>query len=73
MVTSIRLATEWAPKALPLPLDHQSGRVAWYKIGSPLRIIAVLRATVEARVPVGYEDEAGFHYGADITGWFFSI
>jgi hypothetical protein len=33
---------------------------------SPLRIgvIAKLRAMIENQVPLGYQDEAGFHYGA---------
>jgi len=76
MVTSIRLATKPAsaiPAILPLPVDDQNGQIAWYQIGSPHRIMALLRATVEARAPVGYEDEAGFHYGTDATDWFFSI
>ena len=29
----------------------------------PVRIIAKLRAAIASRVPVGYEDETGFHYG----------
>jgi hypothetical protein len=73
MVTGTQLATKQAVKTLPLPLEHNNGRIAWYKIGSTGRIIAILRATVEARAPVGYEDEAGFHYGPEATGWFFSI
>ena len=27
-------------------------------------IMAKVRAAVEAQAPVGYEDEAGFHYGS---------
>ena len=32
---------------------------------SPLRVgvIAKLRAMIENQVPLGYQDEAGFHYG----------
>lgn len=68
MVTGAQLATKEVVQMMPLPLDRNKGRIAWYKIGSPVRIIAILRATVEALVPVGYEDEAGFHYGAEATG-----
>jgi hypothetical protein len=32
-----------------------------------------LRAAIEARVPVGYEDETGFHYSLKASDWFFSI
>jgi hypothetical protein len=56
-----------------LPLDRHNGRIAWYKIGSPLRIVSILRASLEARAPVGYEDDSGFHYGANANDWFFSI
>jgi hypothetical protein len=73
MVTSKQLATKPAVKAVPLPLDRHNGRIAWYKIGSPLRIIAILRASLETRAPVGYEDDSGFHYGANVNEWFFSI
>ena len=48
-------------------------RIAWHEVRFPVRIIAKLRAAIEARAPVGYEDESGFHYGADATDWFFSI
>ena len=32
-----------------------------------------LRAAIEARVPVGYENETGFHYSLKASDWFFSI
>jgi hypothetical protein len=73
MVTSRQLATKPVVKTMPLPLDYRNGRIAWYKIGSPGRIIAILRASLEDRAPVGYEDDSGFHYGPDDTGWFFTI
>jgi hypothetical protein len=31
-------------------------------------IIAKLRAAMERQVPIGYEDEDGFHYGAEPAG-----
>jgi hypothetical protein len=73
MVAGTQLAEKRTGEMMPLPLDRNSGRIAWHQIGSPVRIIAILRATLKARVPVGYEDEAGFHYGAEAAGWFFSI
>jgi hypothetical protein len=73
MVTGTQLETTQAVKTAPLPLERNNGRIAWYKVGSPVRIIALLRATIETRAPVGYEDDAGFHYGADASAWFFSI
>jgi len=48
-------------------------RIAWHEVGSPARIIAKLRAAIEARAPVGYEDETGFHYSMKTSDWFFSI
>ena len=37
-------------------------KIAWHEVGFPVRVIAKLRAAIEAQVPVGYEDETGFHY-----------
>jgi hypothetical protein len=48
-------------------------RIAWPEVGFPVRIIAKLRAAIEARAPVGYEDETGFHYSLNASDWFFSI
>jgi hypothetical protein len=48
-------------------------RIAWHKVSFPVRIIAKLRAAIEARAPVGYEDETGFHYSMKASDWFFSI
>src|SRR5208282_5911967 len=38
--------------------------MAWAGSGFPVRIIAKLRAAIASRVPVGYEDETGFHCGS---------
>ena len=73
MVTSMQLATERVVETMPLPLVRNGGRIAWYQVGSPGRIAAILRASIEARAPIGYEDDAGFHYGVDATEWFFTI
>jgi hypothetical protein len=48
-------------------------RIAWHEVRFPVRIIAKLRAAIEARAPVGYEDETGFHYSRKASDWFFSI
>jgi hypothetical protein len=48
-------------------------RIAWHEVSFPVRIIGKLRAAIEARVPVGYEDKTGFHYSMKASDWFFSI
>ncbi|MGO8682221.1 MAG: hypothetical protein ACLPYM_04235 [Limisphaerales bacterium] len=48
-------------------------QIAWHEVRFPVRIIAKLRAAIETRVPVGYEDETGFHYSMKASDWFFSI
>jgi len=48
-------------------------QIAWHEVRFPVRIIAKLRAAIEARVPVGYEDETGFHYSLKASDWLFSI
>jgi hypothetical protein len=48
-------------------------RIARHEVGFPVRIIAKLRAAIEARAPVGYEDETGFHYSLKASDWLFSI
>ena len=47
--------------------------MAWYVVRFPVWVIAKLYAAIEARVPVGYEDETGFHYGLKASDWVFSI
>jgi hypothetical protein len=48
-------------------------QIVWQEVGFPVRVIMKLRAAFAARVPVGYEDETGFHYGLRAPDWFFSI
>jgi hypothetical protein len=48
-------------------------QIAWCEVSFPVRTIAKLRAAIEARAPVGYEDETGFHYSRKASDWFFSI
>jgi hypothetical protein len=47
--------------------------IAGYMVKFPVRAIAKLYAAIEDRVPVGYEDETGFHYSMKASDWFFSI
>jgi hypothetical protein len=73
MIAGTQLAERRIEKTTPLPLDRNNNQIAWHEVGSPVRIIAKLRAAIEARVPVGYEDETGFHYSMKASDWFFSI
>ena len=47
----------------------KAGNEAGFLVG----LIMKLRAAIEVRVPVGYQDKTGFHYGANATDWFFTI
>ena len=60
-------------KTTPLPLACNDNQIAWHEVGSPARIIALLRASIKSHVPVGYEDESGFHYGVDVMNCFFQF
>ena len=66
MVTGKELATGNTDRAMPLTVDGNTMQIEGHKAGSPVRIIAMLCGVMETRVPVGYEDEGGFHYGADL-------
>jgi hypothetical protein len=69
MIAGTQLAGQRIAKAAPLPSNCNHNQVAWHKVGSPARIIATLRAAIKARVPVGYEDETGFHYSMKASAW----
>ncbi|HTY87840.1 MAG TPA: hypothetical protein VMB80_10280 [Candidatus Acidoferrum sp.] len=73
MVTGTELAVQQIAGVMPLPLERNGGRIAWYQVGSPVRIAAILRAALAAKVPEGYQNESGFHYGTEANDWFFSI
>jgi len=73
MIVGTQLANRRMDQMVPLPLNRHATRVSWHEVGLPVRIIALLRATIEARAPVGYEDETGFHYGSETTDWSFTI
>jgi hypothetical protein len=36
-------------------------------------IVDLLSAIITTWIPVGFEDETGFHYGVEMTGWSFTI
>jgi hypothetical protein len=64
MIVGTQLASRRIDQMMHLPLNRNATRrMAWHEVGSPVRIMAILRATIAVRIPVGYQDEAGFHYG----------
>ncbi|MGO8839076.1 MAG: hypothetical protein ACLQAH_06345 [Limisphaerales bacterium] len=73
MIAGTELANRANSHGVSLPMNRNAVRMAWQAVGSPVRIIALLRATIQTWVPLGYEDESGFHYGADVTDWSFTI
>lgn len=73
MVTDKESATGYVDHTVPVPSDGNIMRIAGHKVGFPVGITTKLCGMIESQVPVGYEDEGGFHYGADMAGWFFSI
>ena len=73
MIAGSQLAERHVEQTMPSSSASNPLRIAWHEVSFPVRIIAKLRAAIEVRAPVGYEDETGFHYGADAADWFFSI
>ncbi len=51
--------------SMPLPPVRNTVQTAWRKAGFPVRIIAKWRMAIASYMPVGYEDETGFHYGVE--------
>jgi hypothetical protein len=72
MVAGTQLAECYVEQTMPSS-SAGSLRIAWQAVRFPVRIIAKLRAAIETRVPVGYEDETGFHYSLKASDWLFSI
>jgi hypothetical protein len=73
MIAGSQLAERHVEQTMSSSSAGNSLRIAWHEVRFPVRIIAKLRAAIEARVPVGYEDETGFHYSMKASDWFFSI
>jgi len=57
------LAERYVAPKMPSRSASNVVTTAWHKARFPVRIIAKLGAALASRVPVGYEDETGFHYG----------
>jgi len=73
MVAGKQLATGCVEKTTPVPSDGNHKWMARRGGGFPIRNIMKLCSAVESRVPLGYEDEGGFHYGVNLADSFFSI
>jgi hypothetical protein len=73
MIAGSQLAERHVEQTMSSSSASNPLRMAWHEVRFTVRIIAKLRAAIEARMPVGYENETGFHCGADATDWFFSI
>jgi hypothetical protein len=73
MVTSKELATRCVDQTVTPAVDRNIVPNAGHRIGLPVRIVVKLCGAMEFQVPVGYENEGGFHYGADMANGFFSI
>ena len=73
MVTGNEIVAGNSDRTVPQAVESNLVRMTRHGVGIPGRIMVKLRRVFETRVPVGYEDEDGFHYGADSTGWFFVI
>ena len=67
MVTGKELATGNDDQAMPLAGDSHFGRITEHKDSVLVRLVAKLSRVMKSRVPLGYEDEGGFHYGADLA------
>ena len=72
MVAGTQLAECYVEQTMPSS-SAGSLRIAWHAVRFPVRIMQKLRAAIETRVPVGYEDETGFHYSLKASDWVFSI
>jgi len=60
-----QLAEHYVQSTMPLPSAGETVRTARRKAGFSVRIISKWRGAIASRVPVGYENETGFHYGSD--------
>ena len=47
--------------------DSNCRRIEDHPVGISVRFVTRLRGAVENQAPLGYEDEGGFHYGADLA------
>jgi hypothetical protein len=49
--------------ATALPFESNALEIEWFGVRFQVRIITKMCAAITSRMPVGYEDETGFHYG----------
>ena len=63
MINGIQLGDERLESVMPFSLGPSAVEVKWQEARFPVRIVARLIDAIESRIPVGYEDETGFHYG----------
>jgi len=68
MVTGKELAAGRADQERPLSLEDNHRQFAGRQVAFPVHMVAKLCDAIASRVPFGYEDENGFHYGADLAG-----
>ena len=73
MIAGSQLAERHVEQTMPSLSASNPLRIAWHEVSFPVRIIVKLRAAIEDRAPVGYEDETGFHYRLKASDWLFSI
>jgi len=60
-----KLADPGTEPTMPWPAPSNAIRTAWPAAAFRVRITAKICAAIASRVPVGYEDETGFHYGVN--------
>jgi len=67
MVTGKELVAGQADQKLSAPIDGDRALTTEHKAAFPVRSLVKLYRVIKSRVPIGYEDEEGFHYGADLA------
>jgi hypothetical protein len=72
MVGGSQLAKRCVEQTMP-SVSARALRIVWREVRFPVRIVEKLYAAFESWVPVGYEDETGFHYSMKDSDWGFSI
>jgi len=53
---------------MPVTGDQGMMQTLGCQTGLPVRISVKFFGVIESQVPVGYEDDGGFHYGAEMAG-----
>ena len=63
MIAGTQLAKHDAEPITSLSFGRSPVQIEWCEVRFPVQIMAKLCGAIEFRVPTGYEDETGFHYG----------